>query len=361
MTKHILPAILSCSGYILTDTEKRFFAKHKPVGINLFARNIQNKEQIKKLISEIKQTIESDDILIAIDQEGGRVRRLTEPEFRSYAAAIDIGKLPFADACKAAKLHASLISADFQELGINVNYAPVLDIAYPQTSEALKSRCFGSTPELVTALGKQMINTYLQNGILPCIKHIPGHGRSATDPHLHLPFLNYSLAELETDFLPFRQLNQCPLGMTAHIVIPEIDSLNPLTHSSTGINKIIRQTIGFDGFLISDAIDMKALQGTSGQKAARAISAGCDAICYALGNIEEMQDIAASLPPLSDISAERLSRAKKLLNNKTTNTNIEAQAQEYQSIMKNVSPYQETYDATEVLNHLLQNTNHKGD
>lgn len=355
MTKPILPAILACQSTALSDAEKRFFAKTNPLGINLFGRNIENKAQIKNLVKEIKETIGRDDVLIAIDQEGGRVRRLREPEFMSYAAAIDLGSLPPAQAAEAATLHASLIAADLNELGINVNYAPVLDILYPQTSEALKSRCFSVDNVLVSALGRCEVNAYINNGILPCIKHMPGHGRTDVDPHLGLPKLNQSLEELRQDFFPFKELNDCPLGMTAHIVISAVDETAPLTQSKKGIDTIIRGEIGFDGLLISDAIDMKALRGTAGQKAHSAIDAGCDIICYALGNMAEMEEIAAVLPPMSDKSLERFAKAVKVFHNIRQRQSYPKMAAAYQELTGNIRPYQETYDATEVLNHLMKN------
>ena len=354
----ILPAILSCSSTSLSDEEKYFFAKVNPVGINIFGRNIENKLQLKNLIKVIKEVIGRNNVLIAIDQEGGRVRRLREPEFRSYAAATDIASLPLNKAKNAINLHSTLIASDLTELGINVNYAPVLDIAYNNTSDALKSRCMGSDTNKISKLGKIAVDTYLKYGILPCIKHMPGHGRASVDPHLNLPILHETLEELEQDFYPFKQLNYCPLGMTAHIVISAIDNKLPVTQSPNAINSIIRNIIGFNGLLISDAIDMKALSGTAGEKALHSFKAGCDVICYALGNMKEMQEIASNCPPMSDNSLERFAKATKIFQNKQQIGDIESLSEEYNNIIGNITPYQETYDATEVLNR-LQST--KGD
>lgn len=354
----ILPAILSCSSTSLNDEEKYFLAKVNPVGINIFGRNIENKQQLKNLIKEIKEVIGRDNVLIAIDQEGGRVRRLKEPEFRSYAAATEIGSLALNKTIKAAELQASLITSDLNELGINVNYAPVLDIAYPNTSEALKSRCFSSDNNIVSQLGKITVDTYLKYGILPCIKHMPGHGRASVDPHLNLPIIHETIEDLEQDFYPFKQLNYCPLGMTAHIVISAIDNKLPVTQSPNAISYIIRNIIGFDGLLISDAIDMKALSGSVGEKTLHSLKAGCDVICYALGNMKEMQEIASNCPPMSDNSLERFAKATKIFQNKQQIDDIKSLSEEYNNIIGNITPYQETYDATEVLNR-LQST--KGD
>ncbi len=354
MNQAIMPAILSCSGYELTDDEKYFFAQNNPLGLNIFGRNIKNKDQLKKLIKEIKEVIVREHVLIAIDQEGGRVRRLREPEFESYAAAIDIGRLPLPEAKETAKLHAKLIAEDLRELGINVDYAPVLDLIYDDTTSALKSRCFSSDEKIVAELGKEEVDAVISCGILPCIKHMPGHGRSQTDPHLGLPVLDQNLEELRKDFYPFKQLKDCPLGMTAHIVLSSVDDKLPITQSKKGIEEIIRKEIGFDGFLISDAIDMKALKGSAGEKAAKALSAGCDGICYALGDLAEMEEIAASVPPMSDKSLERFAKAAKIMHNNYYKDNRSEDISRYRKLIGNILPYQEDYDATEVLNRLQQ-------
>lgn len=358
MNKPVMAAILSCAGTELNDEEKKFFSQTNPLGINIFARNIANKAQLSALIKEIKETIGRDDVLIAVDQEGGRVRRLCEPEYRSYAAAATIGSLPLSSAQKAARLHAGLISIDLKEIGINVNYAPSLDEVYPDTSPALKSRCFGSDPQQVAILGKVMVDEYINQGISPCIKHMPGHGRASVDPHLHLPVLNQPLKELEKDFYPFRMLNHSPMGMTAHIIVSAIDAHNPVTQSAEAIKTLIRGIIGFDGLLVSDAIDMKALKGSSGEKAQMSVAAGCDCICYAFGNMDEMQDIAANCPPLSDKALERYSRVCAVFNRTAPVNDISRQAEEYNRLIGSIPAYNETYDATEVLNHMQQNKQH---
>lgn len=361
MLRPILPAMLSCSGTVLTDAEKKFFARVNPLGINLFGRNIENRSQIKALTREIREVIGRKDVLIAVDQEGGRVRRLQGTEFRNYAAAIDIGSLPPAQALRAAELHAALIAADLYETGINVNYAPVLDILYPQTSSALKSRCFGTDETLVAALGRHEVDAYIKGAVIPCIKHMPGHGRTDIDPHLGLPQLAQSLEELEKDFYPFRQLNDCPLAMTAHIVLPAVDDKAPVTCSAAAIREIIRGQIGFRGLLVSDAIDMRALRDSAGEKAAAALSAGCDVICYALGNMAEMEDIADSCPPMSDNSLERFANAAKIIHNNPQKLSVRKLGAEYETLVGNISAYEETYDATEVLNRLLKNQPNEGE
>ena len=360
MSHPILPAMLSCSGTSLTDTEKKFFARINPLGITLFGRNIENRGQIKALTDEIKDVIGREDVLIAVDQEGGRVRRLQGSEFRNYAAAIDIGALPPEQALRAAELHATLIAEDLRDTGINVNYAPVLDILYPQTSPALKSRCFSADETFAAALGRHEVDAYIQGAIIPCIKHMPGHGRTDVDPHLGLPRLNQTLKDLEKDFYPFRQLNDCPLAMTAHIVLTAVDDTAPVTCSAAAIQEIIRNKIGFRGLLISDAIDMRALRGSAGEKAAAALAAGCDVICYALGDMAEMEDIARRCPPMSDKSLERFAAASKVIHNVPQQLPTQNLNAEYQTLVKSISAYEETYDATEVLNRLLKAKLNKG-
>lgn len=352
MSKPIMAAMLSCSSTGLTDDEKRLFEKANPLGISLFSRNITNREQTRELIREIKETIGRNDLLIAVDQEGGRVRRLAEPEFRSYAAAITLESLG-ASAPKAAALHAALISDDLKTLGINMNYAPSLDIIYPETTPALKSRCFSSSKLVVANLGKTMVDEYIKQGICPCIKHLPGHGRAAVDPHLNLPRLDNSLDDLAQDFYPFRQLNDAPAGMTAHIIISAVDEHRPITQSPDGIKEVIRGIIGFEGLLISDAIDMHALKGSVTEKTLTSLQAGCDAVCYALGDISELREIAAVCPPLSEPAKERLSRIAQITALATPSKKISSQAAEYAEIIGTVEPYRDDYDATEVLNKLI--------
>ena len=352
MTKPILAATLSISSHRLTDDEKFLLEKSNPVGITLFGRNIKNKSQIKNLIKELKEVIGRDDILIAVDQEGGRVRRLTPPKFRNYAANIEIASLSFDDARKASQLHGELISHDLKELGINVNFAPVLDRLHKHTNEALKSRCFSNDVTVISSLGKIMVDTYIKNGILPCIKHLPGHGNALSDPHLCLPSISLNQKEYEEDLIPFIKNNHSPLAMTAHIVVPFIDAQNPITQSKTGIQNLIRQKIGFNGFLISDAIDMRALKGSVSQKAIKSLDAGCDCVCYAMGKLSELQELSDNCPKLSDDAQQRLDKALQILHNKHKHLNIKHLSDEYSKLLTHITPYQESYDATEVLSKL---------
>ena len=358
MEKPILAAMLSISGTQLSDDEKKLFEKFNPLGITLFAKNIESKQQLKNLIDNVKQVCNRENVLIAIDQEGGRVRRLREPEFRSYAAQIDFErieeKFDFDTALQIAKYHAFLIAQDLLECGINWNYAPCLDICYEQTSDVLKSRCFGNDEKKIAVLGKEMIDAYTQSGICPCIKHMPGHGRANVDPHLQLPVIENSLSELKKDFYPFWFNRHAPAGMTAHSVIKEIDDKHPVTQSKTAIDKIIRNEIGFDGFLISDSINMNALHGNVVDRALACLNAGCDAICYCFGSTEETLTLCNNCPVLTDKSMIRLAKIENIVKNKSKLQNSAEIEKVYNRIFGYIEKYDDKYDATETLR-LMQN------
>lgn len=330
--------IVSVSGLKLDEEERRLLEKMQPAGVSLFGRNIADKKQLSSLVAEIKK-IAGDDVLIAVDQEGGRVRRLAEPHWRGYASQFVLGQLPD-DVCR---MHALLISEELHECGINFNYAPVLDTVYPQTHEVLRSRCFShGTAEK----GRIMLDAYCNNGICPCMKHMPGHGRAQTDPHLGLPVINCSLAELQRDIRPFRANNTAPAGMTAHIVIPEVDNL-PVTMSSKAIKQVIRGAADFDGLLISDAIDMGALSGSVAARAEKALAAGCDLVCYCGGKKDELRELAALNIRTDENCLRRLDRVRKIISRRQKDF---ADYELYRQAVGQVNPYAESYDATEVLN-----------
>lgn len=353
MERPILAALLSCQGTTLSDDEQRLFAQANPLGITLFGRNISNPTQLKNLIDQIKNCINREDVLIAVDQEGGRVQRLHQPDYPDFAAQITLGRISASrglkTALKAAATQAQLISHDLHSAGINLNFAPCLDLAYPETSPVLYSRTFGSDPILVADLGRKMAQTYIRRGICPCIKHFTGMGRATADPHLHLPVIDAALEELEKDFYPFQKLYQAPAGMTAHVMLPEIDPQNPVTQSKAAINRIIRGLIGFEGLLISDAIDMHSLRGTLGERAAASLEAGCDAVCYCLGNYNEMLEVVEKSSNLRDKSLIRFEKIKKILHNKYTALDYSVKLREYRRLIGSVAAYSEEYDATETL------------
>lgn len=347
--KPILPAFLSVQGATLSDDEKRLLAGYNPLGVCLFAigcANVQNKEQLKNLTKQIKETIGRDDVLIAVDQEGGRVRRLPEPQWTPVASQAQIKSVA------TASWHARLISRDLKESGINVNFAPVLDVLYPETNAVLKSRCFNGSPEKVAKWGAAMLKAYERCGVSPCIKHMPGHGRGAADPHLQLPVINASLAELMTDFYPFQQLKNAPMGMVAHVILSAIDKKNPATCSAKVIKNIIRQKIGFNGLLVSDAIVMKALQGTVAERAHKCIEAGCDVVCLGNADFAANSELCRSGLTMSDAALERLQNIRKIINKPLPQANYAYLQNKYCGRLKNIISYNSEYDATEVLNRL---------
>lgn len=344
--KRILPAFLSCRGLRLDDDEKRLFERYNPLGVCLFSKycaNVRDKEQVSALVRDIKTAAGRDDVLIAVDQEGGRVRRLTEPEFTPVAAQCDIKDE------ETARLHARLISYDLKECGINVNFAPVLDIMTDKTSKVLDGRCFTDNH---AKFGRAMTDEYIRCGVCPCIKHLPGHGRAAADPHLFLPVINESLEELQTDFAPFKALHDAPMGMAAHIVLTAVDPQNAVTVSAKAIKEIIRREIGFSGFLVSDAVVMRALGGSISERTKRALSAGCDAVCLGNAGFEENKELCESGAEISDEALERLKKIRKIISKQVDFTQKEQIKNKYCTNLKNIITYNSDYDATEVLNRL---------
>ena len=344
--RKILPAFLSCQGLTLTEAEKKLFAQYNPLGVCLFAKycnNIQDNAQLSALTREIKEVIGRDDVLIAVDQEGGRVRRLLEPEFTAVTAAENL------NTTELVKAHAYHISHDLKNSGINVNFAPVLDIMQPETSNVLAGRCF---PKEHGRFGFVMVHEYISHGICPCIKHLPGHGRTKADPHLTLPIIDADLATLQSDFAPFKATADAPMGMAAHILLQAVDAENPVTFSAKAIQQTIRQEIGFNGFLVSDAIVMQALSGTIADRTRRALAAGCDAVCLGNADFAANEALCQSGAELTDEAAERLKKIKQIIDKTDKFSDYEKIKNNYCAMLKNIISYDYHYDATEVLNRL---------
>ena len=339
----------------LSDKTKKILEKLNPLGVTIFERNIINFKQLKKLIKDIKEVL-GPDVLIAIDQEGGRVCRLTLPDWPEYTASRSWGMLSQAVAKQALELQAQLMADDFRKIGINLDYAPVLDVRNSKTSNALASRCFSEDPKKVTELGSIVLNTLQKGGILACIKHLPGHGRATVDPHLHLPIIKASFKEMEEDFYPFQKLSpDAFIGMTAHIVFPDIDTL-PITLSERAIRLLIRDHIGFKGFLLSDALDMKALPGTIFEKAERSLKAGCDAVCYCFGDDDVLEKLIDTVPYLSDEALERLSKIQVFLKQNINSAIFDREQVllHYQKLQKKAPILPEDYDVVETLHKMKQ-------
>lgn len=350
MLRPVLAALLSVRSTQLSDDEKRLLARHNPLGITLFNRNLKNKEQTRQLIQSIKETIGRDDVIIAADTEGGRVNRLQTAGYGLYASERVLGKI---NDDETVAVHARLIAADMHDAGVNMNFAPVLDLEYPgKTTSALQGRCFGNDEKQTAHLGKILCQTYIDCGICPCIKHMPGHGRAENDPHLELPVIRTLLKDLEKDFYPFIKNADCPAGMTGHILLPEIDAVNPITLSFKGIREIIRGRIGFNGLLFSDALDMHALKGSITERAEAAWNAGCDVVCYCFGESQEMEALCRNGCYMNDKALERFENAKKVFNNGKSLINLDNDRKKYYSLINQITDECVNYDATEVLHQM---------
>lgn len=303
--------ILGCEGTALTDTERHFFTKHQPLGFILFARNIDNPEQTKALVEDLRSCVTHRPAPVLIDQEGGRVTRLSEGHWRKPPAGALFGELFKASPQKALRaiyLNYRLIAHDLHELGIDVDCAPLLDTRVEKADEIVGDRAFSTDPKVVTELGRGVIAGLHKGGVLSVIKHLPTHGPAGADSHLELPVVDWTLEQLHSHFEVFNAHRTAPWGMTAHIVYNAIDPELPGTYSSKVIDVIIRQAIGFDGFLISDDLGMKALSEPWSDRACFALEAGCDCVLHCSGKMEEMQQVIEGVSPLSDKAKARLER-----------------------------------------------------
>ncbi len=311
-----IPVIFGCEGPRLSDTERVFFRKYNPVGLILFARNCETSGQVRELISDFKKSVTVPKPLILIDQEGGRVQRLTQPNWPVYPAAGRVAQLASSnldEAKRAINLLGRLLASDLAPLGINVNCAPVLDVLRPETHDIIGDRALGTDAMRVIHLGRALCDGLLSGGILPVIKHIPGHGLAAIDSHKGLPIVNASVEELDAvDFAPFRALRDMPLAMTAHLVFTAFDRLRPVTTSDVLIRDVLRERIGYKGVIMSDDITMSALEGSMEERARSALSAGCDIVLHCNGIITEMRAVAGAVQKTSQILAESLAQMDAL-------------------------------------------------
>jgi beta-N-acetylhexosaminidase len=306
--------ITGVAGERLGEDERRFLREAKPAGLILFARNCRDAEQIRALISDFKDAVAEDGLLVLIDQEGGRVQRLKPPLVHALPCAAAFaalhGEAPDA-ACRAAFLASRLLAGELLALGINTDCAPVLDVNAPGAHAVIGDRAYGSEPGPVVALGRAVADGLLAGGVLPVMKHIPGHGRAAADSHLELPVVTAGIGELAaSDFATFRTLNDLPAAMTAHVVFTAVDSRAPASTSATLTRQIIRGTIGFDGLLMSDDLSMRALSGSLRARAEAVIAAGSDLALHCNGQLDEMREVAAGVPRLSGRALERFQRAR---------------------------------------------------
>ncbi len=306
------PVIFGLSGLTITPAERAFFRQADPAGYILFKRNIADRVQMRALTDDLRALSGRSDLPILIDQEGGRVARMGPPEWPAFPAgpAFDaLYEIAPISAIEAARANAEAIALMLAEVGVTVDCLPLLDVSQPDTTEAIATRALGSEPMRVAAMGRAIIDGLRAGGVVGVVKHMPGHGRAKLDTHYHLPTVTASDAELEVDLAPFRTLAGAPMGMTSHIVFEAWDPERPATLSPIVIEEIIRGRIGFDGLLMTDDIDMKALSGSAGDKAAGAIAAGCDLVLDCWARMDEMEDIAARLGDISARARARLDRA----------------------------------------------------
>ena len=306
------PAIFGLSGLTLTADERAFFKDADPAGYIVFGRNVESRAQLRALTDALRDIHGRDRLLITIDQEGGRVARMKPPEWQPYPAGAAFDRLfdlAPASAIEAARANAEAMGHDLAEVGITCTHAPVLDVRQPGAHDVIGDRAYGAEPLRVAALGRAVLDGLARAGVVGTIKHMPGHGRALADSHKELPTVTASAAELESDLVPFKALADAPMAMTGHIRFTAWDADHPATQSPFVVSEIIRKTIGFGGLLLTDDLDMQALDGTVPERAEVALAAGCDIALNCWAKLDDMTGIAARCPAMSAATAERLARA----------------------------------------------------
>ncbi len=309
--------ILGCGGLKLTPDEKAFYRDEQPWGFIVFARNLSEPSQIRDLVAEMRETVGGRNAPVLIDQEGGRVQRIREPIAPRYPSAAVLGDIYRRDrgqGLRAAWLMSRLHAFDLLKLGINVDCLPVLDVPVEGASNVIGDRAYGTDPVTVGEMGEAAAAGLKSGGVLPVMKHVPGHGRGMADSHHELPVVTTPLSELEAhDFAPFKRLSNELMAMSAHVVYTAVDPDRPASTSRKVIDEIIRGTIGFDGLLISDDSSMNALKGTLGERAAAIVAGGGDIVLHCNGVMEEMRAVASQVPRLAGRSRERAAAVEAAL------------------------------------------------
>jgi beta-N-acetylhexosaminidase len=304
--------ITDVSGPVLTAAERAFLAAAQPWGLILFARNVSAPDQVRRLVADCRDAL-GRDAPVLVDQEGGRVQRLGPPHWPRYPAGTEYGRVYDRDpqaGLKAARLGARLIAADLFALGIDVDCLPLADVPAADADPVIGDRAYGNTPEKVAAIAGAVAEGLLAGGVLPVLKHLPGHGRANADSHLRLPVVSASRADLEAvDFAAFRPLRNLPLGMTAHVVFSAYDPIAPATTSVTIVREVIRDSIGFTGLLMSDDLSMKALSGSLSERARATLAAGCDVVLHCNGTLDEREAVADVAPQLAGEALRRADAA----------------------------------------------------
>src|ERR1700688_958288 len=306
--------ITGVSGPELNAAEREFIRAARPWGFILFKRNIETPTQVIRLVKELRAELAEPDAPVLIDQEGGRVQRFGPPHWPVYPAGAVFGRLYDIDPSLgliAARLSARLIAADLGDLGVNVDCLPLADVPIAGADAVIGNRAYGTEPSKVAAIARAVTEGLERGGILPVLKHIPGHGRATADTHFRLPEVDTAKIELErTDFAAFQPLADLPMAMTAHVVFSALDPAHPATTSATIIEQVIRGLIGFQGLLMSDDVSMNALSGSIAERTRAIFSAGCDLVLHCNGKLDEMRDVATETP---ELSGKALDRAKKAL------------------------------------------------
>jgi beta-N-acetylhexosaminidase len=306
------PVIFGVAGHELTADERVFFKEADPLGYILFKRNCGDRAQMKALTDSLRDLSGRNDLPVLIDQEGGRVSRMVPPEWPAFpaGAAFDaLYEVAPISAIEAARANAQALATMLAEVGVTVNCAPLLDVRQADVTPAIGDRAFGGDPMRVAALGQAMLEGMRRGGVVGVVKHMPGHGRALVDSHYDLPRVKTDAAALELDLEPFTRLADAPMGMTCHVVFEAWDAERPATLSPRVISEVIRGRIGFDGLLMTDDIDMKALSGTAGEKAAQALAAGCDVVLDCWARMDEMVEIAGRIGDATPECIARLERA----------------------------------------------------
>ncbi len=304
-------AIYGCAGLVLTPEEAAFFAEVRPWGFILFRRNIDTPDQVRALTSALRAAINDPDAPILIDQEGGRVQRMGPPHWPKYppgAAYLAATNDPLA-ARELVRLGARLMAHDLKSVGINIDCVPVLDVPVPGAHDIIGDRAYARDPATVTQLGRAATEGLLAGGVLPVIKHMPGHGRAFADSHKELPTVHADLDTLDAwDFAPFKALSDMPIAMSAHIVFTAIDAKRPATISKKAI-RLMRERLGFQGLILSDDLTMQALSGNLTDRAAAALKAGCDLVVHWNGDLDEMRLVAEGTGKLKGKARRRADAA----------------------------------------------------
>jgi beta-N-acetylhexosaminidase len=332
--------ITGVAGLELTNEERQFLREAQPWGLIVFTRNIAGPDPLRRLIGEFRSAVGCD-APVLIDQEGGRVQRLGPPHWPSYPPGAAYGGLYDRDhetGLAAARLGARLIASDLAYLGIDVDCLPLADVPVPGSDAVIGDRAYGTEPGKVAAIAGAIAEGLADSGVLPVLKHIPGHGRATADSHKRLPVVSTDRATLEaTDFAAFRPLAGLPLGMTAHVVFSAIDPVAPVTLSAAIVAGVIRDSIGFRGLLMSDDISMGALSGSLPERTAAAIAAGCDMVLHCNGELAEMRAVAAAVPTLAGEAARRAAAALAT-KRRPTPFDVAAGRAEFSRLMKGTWP-----------------------